>query len=41
MIRPDRLARAIAADFWQAIADACAWLDERLADSCNGPEDAS
>jgi hypothetical protein len=40
MIRPDHLALAIAADFWQTIADACAWLDERLADAVNGPEDA-
>lgn len=41
MIRPGRLARAIAADVLQAIADACAWLDERLANACNSEEDAT
>lgn len=36
---PARLLRALLADLATAVADACAWVDTRLADAINEGED--
>jgi len=38
-VTPISLARALIADLATAVADACAWVDTRLADAINDGED--